>query len=370
VAWDDWRARTGLPFLCEREMAGHYDVVEQEMKISPVPPQHYSRNTRLFIEAFTHKGLGWIPFRRGQADCGLDKGSDCIVCLGGCPRESKQSTLVTTLRRAQAQGLKIWPEVEVQQIAPSADEVRVFATRQGVPIEVRASRVVLAAGALGNAAILLRSGLGSRLPALGRGFTCHPQYFVYGLFREVIDAHKGAFQAVRSEDAHLRSLGIKFESNFAPPIATAMLLPGVGRRHMDLMKGYRHLASMEVAIRDEPTGRLTVGSGGRFVIDKPLTAADRKKIRTGVALIRDMFSTLGARQVIPCRQGFAVHLMGGCAIGTDPRRSVVGPDFRVHGFPRVFAADSSVFPSSPGINPSLTIMALSHRAARSMVGKE
>jgi hypothetical protein len=58
-------------------MAGHYDTVEQE--------------TRLFIEAFGPKGYGWTPFRRGQADCGLDEGSDCIVGLGGCPRESKQT---------------------------------------------------------------------------------------------------------------------------------------------------------------------------------------------------------------------------------------------------------------------------------------
>jgi choline dehydrogenase-like flavoprotein len=39
----------------------------------------------------------------------------------------------------------------------------------------------------------------------------------------------------------------------------------------------------------------------------------------------------------------------------------------VHGHPNVFAADSSIFPSAPGINPSYTIMALSHRAAQEML---
>ena len=71
-----------------------------------------------------------------------------------------------------------------------------------------------------------------RLPALGRGFTCHPQFFVYGLFDEPVDAHKGAFRAVRSDDAGFRRQGIKFESHFTPPIATAMLLPGFGRPHL------------------------------------------------------------------------------------------------------------------------------------------
>jgi choline dehydrogenase-like flavoprotein len=369
-AWDDWRARAGLPFLSGREMSRHYDAVERELSLATIPPHHFNRNTRLFVESFERRGFGWTPFRRGQADCGLDRGSDCIVCLGGCPRDSKQSALVTTLRRARAQGLRIWSEVEARHLAFSRGLVRIIGTRNGAPIEVKAARVVLSAGALGNAAILLRSGLGMRLPALGRGFTCHPQFFVYGLFDEPVNAHKGAFQAVRSDDAAFRRQGIKFESNFAPPIATAMLLPGSGRPHLGLMKGYRNLASMEVAIRDEPTGRLRLGRGGKLIIDKSLTASDRRKARAGVAVIRDLLSTAGARRVVACKQSFALHLMGGCALGDDPARSVVGPDFRVHGCPNVYAADSSVFPSAPGINPSLTIMAMSRKAARTIVGKE
>ncbi len=209
-----------------------------------------------------------------------------------------------------------------------------------------------------------------RLPALGRGFTCHPQFFVYGLFDEPVDAHKGAFRAVRSEDASFRRQGIKLESHSIPPIATAMLLPGFGPAHLGLMKGYRHLASMEVAVRDEPTGRLRLGRGGKLVVDKTLTAPDRRKARAGVAIIRDRLSTAGARRVVACRQGFALHPMGGCALGDDPARSVVGPDFRVHGCPHVYAADSSVFPSAPGINPSLSIMAMSRMAARMILGKD
>jgi choline dehydrogenase-like flavoprotein len=369
AAWDDWRARSGMPFLCAKEMAPHYDAVERELSIATISPEHYNRNTRLFIDAFDRKGFGWTAFRRGQGDCALERGSDCIVCLGGCPRDSKQSALVTTLRRAIAQGLRIWPEVEVGHLESSPGLVRIFGTRSGVPIEVKARSVILAAGALGNAAILLRSGLGSRLPSLGREFTCHPQFFVYGVFKEIVDAHKGAFQAVRSEDKRFRRQGIKFESNFAPPIATAMLLPEIGTRHLELMKGYRHLASMEVAIRDEATGRLRIGRGG-LIIDKALTAADRNKAKAGVGIIKDLLASVGATEIIPCRQSFALHPMGGCALGDDPQRSVVGPDFAVHGCPNVYAADSSVFPSAPGINPSLTIMALSRKAARTILGKE
>ena len=75
-----------------------------------------------------------------------------------------------------------------------------------------------------------------------------------------------------------------------------------------------------------------------------------------------MYSQLGAKEVIACDQGFGLHLMGGCAIGTDEKKSVVNPEFRVHGTKKVFIADSSIFPSAPGLNPSLTVMALSQKA--------
>ena len=209
-----------------------------------------------------------------------------------------------------------------------------------------------------------------RLPALGRGFTCHPQFFVYGLFDEPVDAHKGAFRAVRSEDASFRRQGIKLESHFTPPIATAMLLPGFGPVAPRADEG---LPAPGVDGGRRPRradGPAPAGRGGKLVVDKTLTAPDRRKARAGVAIIRDRLSTAGARRVVACRQGFALHPMGGCALGDDPARSVVGPDFRVHGCPHVYAADSSVFPSAPGINPSLSIMAMSRMAARMIVGKE
>ncbi|MEO8602411.1 MAG: GMC oxidoreductase [bacterium] len=59
--------------------------------------------------------------------------------------------------------------------------------------------------------------------------------------------------------------------------------------------------------------------------------------------------------------------MGGCNLGVDPARSVTGPDFRLHGFSNVYAADSSIFPNAPGINPSFTIMALASKAAEKIL---
>jgi choline dehydrogenase-like flavoprotein len=68
------------------------------------------------------------------------------------------------------------------------------------------------------------------------------------------------------------------------------------------------------------------------------------------------------------RDGFDIslntaHPQGGNAISRDRQRGVVGEDFRVHGTDNVFVADASVFPTSIGVNPQLTVMALADYAA-------
>lgn len=367
LAWDDWRRRSGIEFLNAGDMEGDYRACAAELSIGNIPEAHWNRNARTFIRAFDAKGYGWKPLDRAQGDCKLDRGSDCIVCLGGCPRDSKQSALITGIRSARERGLQVISEFEVHHLEVRSDSVTVFGREGGNEKKIQASRVVLAAGAIGNSAILLRSGLKKKLPALGTGFTCHPQFMTYALFDEEIDAHKGAFQAVKSEDSKLRQAGFKLENVYAPPIGTAMLLPGFGVEHLRKMRKYRHYASMEVAIRDEATGVISIASGDKVRIDKKLTREDRSKVVRGLSLVRELFGATGAREIIECPQTFGLHLMGGCALGADPARSVVSPEFSVHGFPSLLVADSSVFPGAPGINPSFTIMALSRRAAQGWV---
>ena len=59
----------------------------------------------------------------------------------------------------------------------------------------------------------------------------------------------------------------------------------------------------------------------------------------------------------------APHPGGGCRMGENPKTSVVNFDHKVHGWHNLFVADSSVFPSSSSLDPSLTIMAFSYIAA-------
>jgi choline dehydrogenase-like flavoprotein len=366
--WTEWSEISGMNFT-DSYVEEAYEVVENSLSLQKIEKKYFNQNSQLFTTAFDKKGLGWTPLRRGQTDCALDKGNDCIVCLGGCHRNSKQSTMATWIATAESKGLQIQANCEVESISQSGtpNSIKAFIKENGQkrPVEFKARAVVLAAGSFGTSKILLQSQYAARSPQIGKGISCHPQYMSYSFFDQPIDAYKGAFQAVKSDDKNLRQMGIKFENVFAPPIATSMLFEGYGREHQAVMKKYRYMSSMEVAIRDEASGELAV-KNGKLIIKKEITKRDRERANNGLKLVREMFDSVGGKNTIQCAQGFGLHLMGGCAIGTDSKKSVVAPDFSLHENKNVFVADSSIFPSAPGLNPSLTIMAFSHMAAGSI----
>ncbi|QIN83456.1 hypothetical protein GBA63_13035 [Rubrobacter tropicus] len=63
------------------------------------------------------------------------------------------------------------------------------------------------------------------------------------------------------------------------------------------------------------------------------------------------------------------HDLGGARTGEDPASSVVNPDLRVHDTPGLYVFGGAVFPTCPGVNPTLTMWALCCRAAEQLVGR-
>ncbi|GGY23725.1 GMC family oxidoreductase N-terminal domain-containing protein [Paludibacterium paludis] len=365
LAFSLWRQASGIAGLSLEAFEPWYRRTENRLALETLGREGWNRNAALYAEAFERCGYGCAPLRRGQSDCG---GNDCVVCLGGCRRGSKQSTLMTFLPQACRQGLTIRCGCQVEALSHDRHGVTVTGYLAGRPEVWRARKVVLAAGALGTTGILLRSGLKSRLPALGEGFFCHPQWMTLALFDEIVDAHKGALQSLKSDEPRFRQAGFKLENIFAGPVAISLLAPGIGKEAARWMRDYRRMASIEVAIRDETPGRVRL-AGGRLEVEKTLGDTDRARRDAGLAVVRELFGAVGAKKLHQAPLRIGLHLMGGCALGVDGARSVTAPDHRVHDHPNLLIADSACFPAAPGINPSLSIMALSGRAAAMELGQ-
>jgi choline dehydrogenase-like flavoprotein len=153
------------------------------------------------------------------------------------------------------------------------------------------------------------------------------------------------------------------------------------------MLAARRTASFGVMVSD--TARGSVRSlAGRMVVRYDLHPDDAERFRRGFELLARIFFAAGAREVIvpidgvptlrdgdvgPLREravrprqisAMAFHPLGTARAGADPARSVVDPDLQVHGVGGLYVADGSVVPSSLGVNPQITIMALAARLAR------
>jgi choline dehydrogenase-like flavoprotein len=64
---------------------------------------------------------------------------------------------------------------------------------------------------------------------------------------------------------------------------------------------------------------------------------------------------------------YAAHPMSTCKMGTDPKTSVISPSGEAHNLPGLNIADASVFPTSLGVNPQLTTLAVGTNIGRRML---
>lgn len=360
LAFDAWRAESGVDFLTRATFDPWYDRAAERIALRTVPEEWRNGNAEIFREGFARNGYHSAPLTRAQGDCHFEDGNCCIECLMGCRIDSKQSMPVTVLRHAREHGCEVVSEFEAQRVDERADSVIVWGvTADGTPATYTGRILVLAAGAIGNTRLLLLSGWDARLPALGRNFYTHPQYMLLGAYDEPVNAHRGPLQSYKSDDPGFRRNGFKLENVFAPPVAIAMLVPGFGAAHLRRMRAITHFACIEVAVRDTNPGHIRVGKRGTPIVEKTLNDEDRRRRDRGRDAIRNIFYATGAREIIEGDIAIGLHLMGGCNMGVDRARSVVSPEFKVHGARNIYTADSSVFPNAPGINPSFTIAAMS-----------
>jgi hypothetical protein len=239
--------------------------------------------------------------------------------------------------------------------------------------------------------VLLASDEGARgLRWLGRNLSIHPATTVSALFDEEIRGYNAVPQGYCVDE--FRREGILLMGASAPIDLGAAQFGFVGRKLVDVMDRYERIASFGVMIDDETRGRVVVrrtGNGGRTpLLLYRLGRVERERLRRGVEIMARIFLAAGAREVYPALHGHRVlrdaqdlrrlsatlpaasdwlltafHPLGTCRLATGPDRGVVSPDHEVFGAPGLYVADGSSVPTSVGVNPQVTIMAMATRAA-------
>ncbi|HKG16288.1 MAG TPA: GMC family oxidoreductase [Solirubrobacteraceae bacterium] len=379
-----WRRELGLEELTEGELDPFFRRVERELNVSQVPADLAGRNAEVVRRAVER--LGW------SGDYVYRNARGCVgsgVCVFGCPTAAKQHVGITYVPRAWAAGATTYTGTRAHAVELRGGRARgvVAHTTGGGRLRVECEHVVLACGAIHTPLLLRRSGV--RAVGLGRNLSIHPATAVRALFDEDIEMWRGVPQSYYVDEFADR--GIMLEAAAGPPDQIAISLPGHGLSLSQLMARCRRMSQFGVMVSDSSRGEVR-GLFGRPLIRYDLNLRDAGLFKQGLERLVEIYWAAGAREVIlpvrglpalrdgdsgPLRQArirpselelLAFHPLGTAAAGADAGRSVVDATGRVHGLEGLHVADASVVPTSLGVNPQITIMALSSRMAFALLG--
>jgi choline dehydrogenase-like flavoprotein len=379
-----WRERFGLENLGADDLDPFFRRVERELNVVQVPPEIAGRNAEVVKRGADALGWSGDYIRRNVRGC---VGSG--VCNFGCPTSAKQHVGITYVPRAWDAGAVTYTGTRARRIAMRGGRARGVeaVTSGGGALHVECDTVIVACGAIHTPLFLRRNGLGLGSGELCRNLAIHPATAVRALFAEPIDMARGVPQSYFVDE--FAGEGIMLEGAAGPPDYAAMSLPFSGARHRDLMLRYQHMSQFGLMVSDVSRGSVRERLG-RVEIRYDLCREDVATFRRGIELLCELYSAAGAEELFPPIEGIgtlrpgewdpgrevraedltlmAFHPLGTARADARPQHGVVDGELKLHGADGVYVADGSVVPSSIGVNPQITIMALATRLAYHLLG--
>ncbi len=384
---EDWRGRFGIEWA--GDLDPDFSEAEEFLLVEPLDPERMGRNGQLAMEGAAALGASGGPISRNAGAC-----VQCSSCPFGCEIDAKRGMHVSYLPRAVAAGARLRTGVEAQRIrvedgcatgvncavTPTDARPRSYAVRARLA-------TIVAGGALGTPELLLRSRLGGS--QVGRHLHIHPACWVGARYPEEVRGWDGVMQSYYVDEWDSQRLLL--EATFTPLAFGGAWLRGTGREHQRAMLDFGQVGSIGVHLSDESSGRVGVAGRGSLRARYKLSAADANRLAFGIARAAEIHFAAGATEVYPNITGVGVltperladfeattfkpgelrleafHPMGTARIASDGE-GVCGSDGAVKGVTGLYVADASLFPTSVGVNPMMTVIAFAKRIAAGIAG--
>jgi choline dehydrogenase len=400
-----WAERYEVAGHSSKDMAPWFAAMEERLSIAPWTQAPNANNSVL------KRGcdlLGWeshvIP--RNVKGC-WDSG----YCGLGCPVNAKQSMLVSTIPVALQHGATLVHRLRVRQLQHAggrisgalADALRADGrSLSGISVTIKAKHYVAAGGAINTPALLLRSQLPDPNQRLGKRTLIHPVVLTLAVMPERIDGFYGTPQSIACDHFQWKGgvtgpMGYKIEVPPLFPGISAGVFNSFGEALRKEMAAFAHTNALLALLRDgfvpqSEGGSVRLAGDGSPILDYELTDYVWDGARRAYLSMAEVQFAAGAKQVRPAhldaryysswseaRQGiaelplkkfrtalFTAHLMGGCGMSENPVRGVVNSRGRHHQIANLSVMDGSVFPTSIGANPQLSIYALTAQNATAL----
>ena len=314
------------------DLEPEFDELEKIHGISPFPDSLIGRGASALWKAADSLGIAIHPIPK-LIDFSLCEG--CGLCNRSCPNDAKW-TAADYIDEAVASGARLISETAVTEVITKngkAEGVRATG-KNGEDIHIASDKVILAAGAVGTASILQRSGLDSA----GQNIFCHPLHVVHGplpngrLAREPRSIHSYHFL----EEAGF----VLANTNIISSRNGASLKADLG---------------LMVKTKDDTAGKiLPTGAIRKKLSDECLSS-----IKKSIKIASEILAKAGVnRRDIQVRYHAATHPGGTAALG-----KVVDSNFETE-MKNCFVADASVLPAPTGLPPILTVLAIAKKLAK------
>ncbi|MGK0443263.1 MAG: choline dehydrogenase-like flavoprotein [Bermanella sp.] len=390
-----WQQNHGVSGLSPEEMTPYFEQMEKRLNVAKwaMPP---NANNDILKRGCEANDWSWAVIPRNVSGCW-----DLGYCGTGCPTNAKQSMLVTTVPEALKNGARLFYRCSADKIVFSehkAESVECLAlgadgkTPTGVRLSFKAPHIVLAGGAINNPGLLLRSGAPDPHERIGKRTTIHPVNASLAQMNADVNPFYGAPQSIYSDHFQWNTdgdIGFKLEVPPMQPAMGAQIVGFHGLKLTDTMAQLPNLQGTIALLRDgfheqSQGGTVELDNGGKPVLDYPLTDYIWQGLRKAHHVMAEVQFAAGAKSVMPlhhdatfytnlkdCKAAIdalpqelhrqrlmTAHLMGGCTMGEDEKQSVVNSQGRFHHADNLYVIDGSVFPTSIGANPQLSIYGL------------
>ncbi len=335
----------------EEELSGfgvnldaEFTEAEEEMKIVPYDVRRLSKGSMGILEASRELGYHMEPMPKfiDPAKC-----RRCGKCQLGCKHNAKWTTL-NFLDKAKRNEAEIAYNTRVQKVIVENGKVKgVTGTGPGGSFEILVDVVILAAGGVGTPVILQKSGVEDA----GSGLFMDLLVNTYGVTKDLRQTNEPTMALVDHE--FHKSKGFIL----SPFLNQSRLVRYIELGVKGIFMPTDRLLGIMNKTADDPVGR--VYTDGTF--SKPITENDRARLEEGSSISKEILVKAGADS----SSIVVSKLQGGHPGGTAAIGKVVDKDLQTK-IDNLFVCDASVFPTSPGLPPILTIVALAKRLATTL----
>ena len=391
--FDKWRDQFGVEGLSRQALDPHYERAERNASVAPTEEAVWGRKGLLFRAGCLGVGVESRPINRATPGC-----RGCSECFYGCHINAKQSMDRCYIPAAIERGARFYTSCRAEELIIENGRVAGVRARVLEParraaagrVEVRAKATILAAGVMASPLLLLKNDLPGRSPAVGRNLCFHNGIAVSGVFEKEVNPWVGATQGCDTE-AYIPE-GIHMEVLWGNSAVLTARARGFGQPLRELISELSRSAFWCISIRGSSRGTLSAGRDWEPRLRFDLIESDVRMLKRGLDLLVDHFFAAGAVKVRPGLAGFLTkihtpaqveelkrlraraqdfmvggnHAFGTCAMGADPRTSVVDSHCAVHNAADLYLCDTSIFPTQSAVNPQLTLMAMSSRLAETL----